>query len=221
MQFNLPPQPPHPTSETADNRAALAEMRDICMDMARLLREDARTPPPPDAKPQPDRLPKLSAALEGIARCLRRTIDMHERLGQPAPVRRNSDQLPRKVAKRRILREVEDALGVLADPADHESLREDLRDRLDRPELDDEIDNRPIGHIIMDIRRDLGLENRPGQEPWTRRTTAEWVDLCARADGRPPSGQPVQPAPDSPVRPAPNSPFHLDPSRFRGKPAPA
>jgi hypothetical protein len=84
-------------------------------------------------------------------------------------------------ARRRIVREVEDAIQRTVGDAEAAILHADLIDRLDGPDLDDDIDTRPIADIIADICRDLGLAAMPGTHPWKRRTAADVAALGAVA----------------------------------------
>ena len=68
------------------------------------------------------------------------------------------------------------------DGTDAEALRSELVERLDSPDLDDDIENRPIADIIKDICHDLGLDTWRGNHPWERRTPEDIKILCARAD---------------------------------------
>ena len=74
-----------------------------------------------------------------------------------------------------------------------ERLRAELVERLDSPELEEEIGQRPIEDIVTEIRRDLGLEAMMGCNPWKRRAPAEIAALHARA-AQPP-GTEASPAP--------------------------
>jgi hypothetical protein len=80
-----------------------------------------------------------------------------------------------------------------------------LLERLDSPELGDEIDNRPADEIITDIRRDLDTAGVPGyKHPWKRRTPEDVGTLHARAAGRAPAVQFTTPrlVRDAPALPA-------------------
>lgn len=95
--------------------------------------------------------------------------------------------------------------------------RERRGDRLDAPDLEDDITTRPVADIT-EICRDLGRDALPGTHPWTRRTpndirhpgapaarSAEVKDVLVLAmplprigDGRQPhqqAGRPPRPAP--------------------------
>ena len=133
---------------------------------------------------------KAAASYDRVTRSVRKSIWLVRKLSEPPK--------DRTAARKRIIRTVEDAIQCHAEPSDAESLQEELLDRLDAPDLDDDIDNRPVADIITDIIRDLGLAHIPGTHPWKRRTPPELAELNARAaqlvDGlvRPPH-QPVGP----------------------------
>ena len=111
----------------------------------------------------------------------------------------------RTAARKRILRAVEDTLGRQdyddsyrnCDPT--EALHAELLDRMDAPDLDRDIESRPIDDIIKDILRDLGLAALPGTRPWKRRTPADIALLNARA------AAPSRPAGTTPHEPGPGS----------------
>ena len=137
--------------------------------------------PAPSATP--GALNKTAAAFDQIARAVRRCIALAQSLDEPA----HTPAPDRTAARTRILRAVEDTLGRqdyddsyrVCDPT--EALHAELLDRMDAPDLDRDIESRPIDDIIKDILRDLGLAALPGTRPWKRRTPADIAELCARA----------------------------------------
>ena len=95
-----------------------------------------------------------------------------------------------------------------------DALQAEFHERLDSPDLLDEIDTRPVPEIIADILRDLDLAAPPGMpRPWRRRTPADLTHLLARAaQPQTPQHQPTpretqhppwQTRPDSPPAPPP------------------
>src|SRR5438094_651039 len=80
-----------------------------------------------------------------------------------------------------ILRDVEDAIHRAANGPAAERLAAELHDRLDAPDLDDDILHRPIADIVTEICRDLGLAAAYGATPWKRRTPRDLEALRARA----------------------------------------
>jgi hypothetical protein len=131
-------------------------------------------------------LQDLAAAFDSISRTVRRCIMLAQSLDAPAKPARTAAP-DRTAARKRILRAVEDTLGRqdyddsyrVCDPT--EALHAELLDRMDAPDLDRDIESRPIDDIIKDILRDLGLAALPGTRPWKRRTPADIAELCARA----------------------------------------
>ena len=161
-------------------RRVLHELIDMGADMARLVhREAARL----EADAAPDRpgaetVPGLAVAFDRITRAVRRTIGLAQRLDQRA----DGQAAGRRVAGRRqIIRAVEDSIQRRADAGEQEALEAELLERLDGPDLDDDIDHRPIADIIADICRDLGLAAPAGTQPWKRRTPGDIAMLCERA----------------------------------------
>ncbi len=105
--------------------------------------------------------------------------------------------------RKQIIREVEDTIQRRTDGAEAEALHAELYERLDDPDLDDDLDQQPVAEIINSICRDLGIEHFPGTHPWKRRRPADVRALCARA-AAPSTPQPTlaQPRTGDP-RPAP------------------
>ena len=159
--------------------------------------------PQPAPTPAPDALVSIAAAFDRIARAVRRSIALARSLDQPVPPARDPAQL-RAAARKRILREVEDIIqrtapasghaasdsaasdGSSADAADlddasAEALIAELHDRLDAPDLDDDISYHSVADIITEICRDLGLAALSGTHPWKRRTPQDLEQLCSRA----------------------------------------
>ncbi len=175
---------------------------------------DAQPAPAPAPAPgtKPDALNKTAAAFDQIARAVRRCVALAQSLDEPAkPARTPAPD--RTAARKHILRAVEDTLGRQdyddsyrdCDPT--ETLHAELLDRMDAPDLDRDIESRPIDDIIKDILRDLGLAALPGTRPWKRRTPADIAELCARAAAptaaRQPGAEPHHPA-RTPTQPAPD-----------------
>ncbi len=136
--------------------------------------------PAPDAAPDltQDLPPDLTASFDRMARAVRRSIALARTLAEPIALASDPAQ-HRAGVRKRIIREVEDAIQRASDNAerpDAESLRAELRDRLDAPDLDDDITTRPVAEIITEIRRDLGLASLPGDHPWKRRMSCDTVN---------------------------------------------
>jgi hypothetical protein len=158
----------------------------------------------------------LVAAFDRIARAIRRTIVLARKVAMPPPPpgdpARSTNEQHRTSARKRIIREVEDAIQRAARDNEAEALHAEFSERLDAPDLDDDIDHRPAADIIAEICRDLGIAARPGTHPWKRRTPQDVAALSARAampraTPRPvaPGKQPLPP-PHPPPHPSPTSP---------------
>ncbi len=174
-------------------RHVLHDLIDMGADLARLLhgqaaaqaarqaaQQDAGQPPPP----APDALISITAAFDRIARAVRRSIALACSLDAVQPA--NDPARHRAAARKRILRTVEDSIQRTSQDdgpgsAEAEALAAELHDRLDAPDLDDDLTTRPVAEIITEICRDLGLASLPGAHPWKRRTPADIEQLCARA----------------------------------------
>ncbi len=233
------PAPGLHAADTHYYRQVLHELIDMGTGFARLLHQQATTPAhaaPQDSASQPAPTPApdtaitvaLAAAFDRIARAVRRSIALARSLADPVPPARDPAQ-HRAAARKRILREVEDVIQRTAPGSDHaasddadadaadfddasaDALLAELHDRLDAPDLDDDISNRPVADIITEICRDLGLAILPGAHPWKRRTPADLEQLCARAAApsrahQPCTGPPVPATPQCAPQPAPSHP---------------
>ena len=87
----------------------------------------------------------------------------------------------RVAARQRIIRAVEDTIDRAVDEEQAEALHAELLERLDGDDLDEQIAGRPVGEVIADICRDLGVGNVPFARPWLRRRPADLAVLHARA----------------------------------------
>jgi hypothetical protein len=96
-----------------------------------------------------------------------------------APIRHAAQH--RLAVRRRIIREVEDAIQRSSEDNDADTLHAEFLDRLDAPDLDDGLEGHPVADIIADICRDLGIAAPPGTHPWKHRTPEDIASLCARA----------------------------------------
>jgi len=173
----------------------LHELIDMGMGFARTVHQQGTAqagPESPDGDPAAAAV-QTAAAFDRISRAVRRTIALARKVAEPLPARVDAGQR-RAAARRRILREVEDAIQREADGAEEEALEAELRERLDGSELEDEIEGRPVGEVVAEICRDLGLGTLLGNHPWKRRTPPDIAALCARAaqpaGGQPGAGQP-------------------------------
>ena len=136
-----------------------------------------------------------------MSRAIRRGIILAQRIAMPTPAAIRN----RAMVRRRIIREVEDAIYRVSTSESHEQrLQAKLSERLDSSELEDEIhDNRPAAEIIADICRDLGLAAQSiGLGAWKRRTAADITRLCARAAHEPEAQLAAVPPSAAPRAPA-------------------
>ncbi len=199
-----------PSPESADRQAqdtlyyrhVLHELIEFGADLARMLHREATAAAEAiavaeAAKPAKDPANHLvtdpflatrqdfTTSFDRIARAIRRTITLARKLAEPlpAPVDPATDRVHqhRAAARRRIIRAVEDAIQRARRDSDAENLHAELVDRLDGPDLDDDIQLRPIADIIADICRDLGIAAAAGTHPWKRRTPQDIAALCELA----------------------------------------
>ena len=164
--------------DTAYYRRVLHELIDLGADMARLVHRQASEQAEAGVLGVGPDAADLTHAFDRVARGIRRTVALAHKLSEPA---RPSAAAPRTAARRRIIREVEDAIQRSVDEDEAEGLEAELSERIDSPDLEDDIDGRPVADIIADICRDLGIAASPGSHPWKRRTPDDVAALCARA----------------------------------------
>jgi hypothetical protein len=155
------PEPMSPAQRAAEDaayyRRVLHGVIDAGADMVRVVQLQAT------AEVAPEPMADAAVAYERIARSIRRTIALARRLDEPVKAEAAREPGQRRAAARaRIRSEVEAAIEQEAEGADADDLREDLRDRIDGPDADDELDQRPVEEIIAEICRDLGLRGVPG-----------------------------------------------------------
>jgi hypothetical protein len=181
---------------------------EIGADLAGMVHSQAKAQAAkPGSAPAPIAAPDLAVAFDRISRAVRRTITLARKVVEPVVATQHPAQ-HRAAARRRIIREVEDTIQRTAGHAEAESLHAELLDRLDAPDLEDDIELRPIADIIADICRDLGLAALPGTHPWKRRTVPDLAALAALAS-QARARMPCAPVPCAPV---PCAPVPSDPA---------
>jgi hypothetical protein len=166
------------------------ELIEIEMDLMRTVQHQAKAEVEIAARlsePAPD----FTVSCTRVSRSVRRSVMLADRLSKPAKAQAAEDPAKTTIAARKqIIRAVEDSIAHDA-PADAaERLQSEFLERLDSPELEEEIAARRVIDIVTDIRRDLGLAGEPGQRPWKRRTPQDVALLCARAATRLPAEGP-------------------------------
>jgi hypothetical protein len=118
-------------------------------------------------------LEKAAKAYDQVTRSARRSILLIRELAKPAT--------DRVAARKRIIRVVEDTIQREAEAPEAAALHREFLERLDTPDWESELADRPVDDIIADIIHDLGLVAVPGHHPWKRRTPADIAQLAARA----------------------------------------
>ncbi len=179
MSAQPTPAEPYDDDQLADDaqyyRGVLHEMIDAGMRFVRHVDNQRE-----DAAEDVETVAELAVTYERVTRAVRRTVMLARQLHDPA----RADQT-RIANRKRILRAVEDTIHHEDNgpngPVDAERLQTELQERLDALDTDDEISHRPIGDLITELRRDLGLGGVLGRNPWKRRTPADIAELRARA----------------------------------------
>ncbi len=197
MQPN--PTPNHQEQDPATpHLAILDELIALGTSLARHIHDAAtrdEAPIPPD---------QATIAFERATRTVRRAILLASRLrNQPAYT---DPAQPRIAARRRIIRSLENTITREANnPAAAHALQTEFYERLDAPDLEDEIATRPIAEIIQELCQDLGVAGIHGlPTPWNRRTPQDIAALNQRAATPPATRhQPASPRARAGVRAPP------------------
>jgi hypothetical protein len=155
------------TDYTAENQAVLNDLAHLGNRLARLAVEQAEATTISTAE--------AGKTFEHVTLSVRRCVWLIRRLAEPVKT------VDRVAARKRIIRDVEDAIQRTASDPEAEDLREELMDRLESSDLEDEIENRPVEDIIKDIIHDLGLAARLDCNPWKRRTPQDLALLQTQA----------------------------------------
>lgn len=189
-----------PSEDTAHHRAVLRDCIDLGRHIvaltnlevaaaikqaeARLADPDPETAP---AKPAPD----FTGRYNLLTRAIRLTVLLDERLANPAPPPPPPEDPDRRrvAARKAVLREVDDAIHRHAKPAEAETLRDELTERMDMPDFDAELLDRPTKDVVAEIKRDLGLANGTTPHPFKRRTPDDLFDIHLAALKQPPAPQ--------------------------------
>jgi hypothetical protein len=182
MSSDPTPTEPAPAESHADfYRGILHGMIAGGADFANMLHLQAKARF--EAAPETAEITKPALAHDRLTRGVRRGILMAQHLDNPVQRRQS--------ARRQIIRQVEDAIQRHAIGEEADALQAELCDRLDSPDVEEDIGDRPVADIIKDICRDLGLIVAEGAHPWKRRTPEDVAALNAQASqvcrGRPSS----------------------------------
>jgi hypothetical protein len=139
-------------ADAAFYRGVLHGLIVVGADLAQVVQEQARHP----VAPEP--IAELAEAFERIARAVRRTVALARTLDEPVKARAlRAAGAGHAAARARIRREVEEVIELGTEASEAEELREQLRDRMERPEFEDELGDRPIEEIIAGLFKDLRL----------------------------------------------------------------
>ncbi len=209
-------QPGDQQSEDAQlYRRTLHKLLGLASNMAQSLHDEATEKLATYApRRTPEETQALSVAFDRVARCIRRTILLCQKLAEPPKPPRTKS---REAARKRILREVEDAIDREAPAKSAPALHAELLDRLDAPETEDDIENRPIEDIIAEIARDLGVPTTGRAFKWKRRPPEALATLKAQAT-TPRRASSAPPPRSASGAPPPRSASGAPPPRIAGVP---
>ena len=169
-------------SDAAQHCAALRELIDMGMALARAVQARALAQIEAPGEAGAAAAADGAAAFDRVARCVRRSILLARAVTEPAgPRAADEDAAKRRVTRKEIFRRVDDAIMREAPDEQAESLRAELLERLDAPDLDDEIRCRPIDSVIRNICADLHLVEEYEKRIWRRRTPADLSAIAAVA----------------------------------------
>ncbi len=218
---------------TPDQRRELAEFFGRVMRRAVEVGANLTDQMDPAARAKPDDpesdAPKTTAtidlahAYDLVTRSMRRSIAVAMHLAEPLASLQATHQ--RTAARTRILREVDEDIDLRAPDRDQaESLRAELRERIDGPDIEETILTRPLEEIIREIRRDLGLVLREGHRIGLRRTPEDLAllrDIAACPPTQTPKPEPTLPRVDRLARrnqtAEPEPETRADPERHQGQ----
>jgi hypothetical protein len=189
---------PSPSTEPADADPALRRLRmleelaEIGMDIARALRRRALDEAAANAAQPDDQA--LGLAFSRVARAVRQTLALEDRLDQDRQARDGAAQAERAVQlaeqagaraieglrvaihRSEVRAKVEQVIEAEAGDADVERLLTDLDERLDDDEGGADFLDRPLGELIAAICRDLGLT-----PDWSLWVNEDWAVQEAKA----------------------------------------
>ncbi len=197
---------PPSSSAAVTSAETLDACRSLVMELAQLGMARVRRLHAQDA--DADAGAGIGDLLDRAERGLRQTILLAERLATPRQEQAGPDRVE---ARKQIIRGVEDRIARAA-RVDHHGeatgtrLRAEFLERLDSPELEDDVAGRPVCEIIDEICRDLGIEAPAEIRVFKRRTPDDVAALnrlaamptgsgWAQADGGAPVRQRVHGAP--------------------------
>jgi hypothetical protein len=172
-------------------RAMFIGLADLGADLARLVVAQAKDEA--DAfvavKPPTD----FTGRYARVMGALRQTVMLVQKLTEPAPAAKAVRPGPdRVVARKLIIRRVEDAIHRDAPEDAAERLHGELLERLEGAAFDDDLSQRPLAEIIKEICDDFGISGPDSLAWWKRRTPADIAILCERAAA--PCGVRVEPS---------------------------
>ena len=168
---SLPAAGDAPASDVAHYLDVLQHLAELGVGLAQAIHDQAGDDAAAAAEP-----------FDRVTRSVRRCILLAQKLQEPAAA---TPAQTLAVLRRKVLRSVEDSIDavVLAEAAPR--VRAELLDRLDSPDLDDDLAVRPIGEVIAEIRRDLGINvDAAVYTPGVRRTPDDVAALGRAAKRR-------------------------------------
>ena len=172
---------PVPDPDTQRHRAWLDDMIALGVDITRMIHKQIKAQAEAaQDDPAATIAPSLPNNFDTVTRSVRKSMLLFRELATPA----FSVEQHRRIARQTLIRGIEDNIHRHAPTGKAASLHREMLDRLDAPDLDDDLATRPVAEILTEICRDLGLAATPLSDPWQRRTPADIATLKARAAAR-------------------------------------
>jgi hypothetical protein len=146
----------HAAEDSLFHREVLNELIGLGSDLARMIHGQAKDQAA--ARYADEGVPDVTVAFERVCQTVRRTILLCRKIAEPVPTRAAVQAAARRAAVRReVARAVEASIAEQATDGDAAGLRCELGERMERLEAEDADLERPVGEIILEIRRALGL----------------------------------------------------------------
>jgi CheY-specific phosphatase CheX len=135
-----------------------------------------------DGKPGAGSSPACADSYCDVARSIRQTVMLVQKLTAPAPAAKLVRAEPDKVAiRKQIIRRVEDSIYKDAPEGAAERLHAEMLERMEGAEFEEELGTRPVQEIVNEIRADLAIHGADSALYFKRRPPADIAVLCARA----------------------------------------
>jgi hypothetical protein len=138
----------HAAEDSLFHREVLNELIGLGSDLARMIHGQAKDQAA--ARYADEGVPDVTVAFERVCQTVRRTILLCRKVGEGLPMRAEARSAARPETVRAVASSAEPTAA-----RDTAGLRCELGDRMERPECEDALPERPVGEIIVEIRGEL------------------------------------------------------------------